>query len=197
MNWTIKFLEYDAKECNRLISWIWRRELELFFIVWVKELNLFIRLKELNLLMNMTQRTKLFFKVWLKELNSFWKDDSKNWTLFWKYASKNLTLFLIRLKELIFSNMTQRIEPLFLIWLKNWNLFFCEHDSKNSTFLWTWLKDFSGKNLWLRESKLFSMTLELNFFFVCDSKNWTHFSLKDSQDWTPSLIMTHRILFFE
>ena len=55
-------------DLNRLISWIWRKDLNHFFQnKKLKELVFFKRLKELNFFMNMTLRTKLFLKVWLKE----------------------------------------------------------------------------------------------------------------------------------
>ena len=110
-------------ELNRLISWIWRKE---FSWVWRKDLNPFfkISLKEVNFLMNMTQRTKVFLKVWLKELNSFLKRWLNEFNSVWKYASKNLTLFLIRLKELnFFMNMTQRFFFGKKLWLKESKLF--------------------------------------------------------------------------
>ena len=70
-----------------------------------------------------------------------------------------------------FSYTTQRIE------------LFYEHDSKI----------FSEKKLWLKESKLFSMTLELNFF------QQTTQSTDFSKIWLTELqlfeIMTHRIEF--
>ena len=114
-------------ELNRLISWIWRKELNrLISWVWRKDLNPFfkISLKELNFLMNMTQRTKVFLKVWLKELNSFLKRWLNEFNSFWTYASKNLTLFLIRLKELnFFMNMTQRFFFGKKLWLKESKLF--------------------------------------------------------------------------
>ena len=112
--------------------------------------------------------------------------------------------------------MTQRIEPLFLIRLKILNLFFLgEHDSKNWTFLWTWLKDFFEKKLWLKESKLFFYDSriepvfsklwlkELNFLSMtqrielleCESKNWTFWKY-DSQNGTFFWIWVIELHFF-
>ena len=42
------------KELKRLISWIWRKDLNHFFKITLKELVFFTRLKELNFFMNMT-----------------------------------------------------------------------------------------------------------------------------------------------
>ena len=136
------FLQYDAENWS-FCSWIWRRELNLLFL-------------------NMTQRIEPFFleydskswtffmtvsflkKKWVKELNLF-QYDSKNWISY--YA---------------FFNTTHRIEPwfywiqhtelnlfftwlkLFLVWLKELNLF-VEYDSKNRTFFECDSKDFFFK----------------------------------------------------
>ena len=88
-----------------------------------------------------------FFLVRLWELNTFLNTTQR--IEFISYDSKNWTSF---------SNVTQKIEPfLFFAYdLKNWTFFF---------FFWTWLKVFFKKKLWLKDSKLFSITLELNFFF--------------------------------
>ena len=108
------FFESDPQNCFFL--WIepfnflnMTQRFEAFFQNITQRIGFFIRLKELNFLMNMTQRTKLFLKVWLKELNSFWKCDSKNWTLFGSMPQR-IELFLeVCLKELnSFKNMTQR-----------------------------------------------------------------------------------------
>ena len=157
-----------------------------FFQNITQRIGFFIRLKELNFLMNMTQRTKLFLKVWLKELNSFWKDDSKNWTLFGSMSQK-IELFLeVCLKELnsfwkyaskIFSEkiVTQRIETFFSMTLElnffqqttQSTDFFQKYDSQNCNFC---LRNYDSKNwtflkIWLTD---------LNFFLL-DSKNWTFF----------------------
>ena len=99
-----------------------------------------------------------------------------------------------------FWNLTQRIEPLFLLWLKELNLFLFlgGYDSKNSTFLFYEhdSKIFSKKKMWLKELKLFfTMPLELNLFFADDSKKWklliwiwpkkwTFFLEYDAKKWT-------------
>ena len=135
-------------ELNLLISWVWRKELKLFFQ------NITQRI----FFLENSQRNWTFWWIWLKELNSFWTCDSKNWTLFGSYASKNWTLFekmtqrivfflevclkefnsfLIRLKELNFFWYDSRLKELKL---------FSEHDSFFFFFL---------KKLWLKESKLF------------------------------------------
>ena len=139
------------------------QRIEPFCLVWLKELNPFVkvRLKELNfffLSRNMTQRIEPLFlsrnttqriepsfqqmtqrfwtffqKVRLKELNLiFWKKkhDSKNWTLIFSNMTQwlePLFCFKYNSKELKFFQkkyMTQRIEPFFSTWLKELNLFF-------------------------------------------------------------------------
>ena len=175
-------------ELNRLISWIWRKELKPFnFWIWRKELNLLIfeydsknwtfsiwhkeielfcwmRLKELNL-----------FSMWFKEF--FHKNDSKHFTLFKKWLQE-LNLFWL--------NMTQRIESFFRYYSKNWTLF----------------------NIWLEELNIFSIELfqydwkRLNFFnmfwrvepfFWYDLKNGLFGKM--SQIFEPFLNMTQRIEF--
>ena len=183
-NWTffffwIRLKEIDfsriwCKELNRLVSWMWRRELNFcydsktwIFLIWLKELNflIWIWLKELNFLKVWLKELNSL-KIWLKELNSFWKYDSKNITLFAdKKDSKNWTLF---------ADKTRTIE-----------LFF-EYDSKNWTLFWIRLKEL---NLFLNDSKNWSfffdlqnwtlsflnMTQRLELVFEYDSKNWTSF----------------------
>ena len=166
---------YWRKEL-KLTSWIWRKELNLTSWIWRKELKLssWIWRQELNLIS----------WIWRKELNLlFLEYDSKN-CFFLLICLKDLN-FLFWLKELIFLNMTQRIEflkydskelNLLFFWnvtQKNWIFFFSDYDSKElNLFLW---------NMTLKRIELF-ITIWLNalnhfFCFEYDSKNWTFVSI--------------------
>ena len=128
----------------------------------------------------MTQRIELFLKRWLKEF-------------FLEVCLKEFNFFLIRLKELIFfSNIDSKFR----------SFFFCGHDSKNWTILWTWLKDFSKKKCDSKNRTFFSMTLDLTFFLKKKKKRLK--ILIFSKIWLTELqlffffeIMTQRIEFFE
>ena len=67
-------------ELNLLISWVRRKELKLFFF--------FSKYHSKNFFLENSQRHWTFWWIWLKELNSFWKCDSKNWTLFEKMTQR-------------------------------------------------------------------------------------------------------------
>ena len=120
----LNFLEHDSKNCffecdskNRTFEFFFltTQRIELFSKIRHKELNLFqydsktfpIRLKEINLFSNMTQRIEPFF-LWY---------DLKNWFFF-------------------FQKMTQ-ISKLFSMTQKNWTFFlhdlffFKKYNSKN------------------------------------------------------------------
>ena len=84
MNWTFFNLTRRVESFQ-----IWLKELDFFFWIW---------LKNLNLRLSMTQRSDPFW-TWLKEVN------------FFEHYSENRTLFLRRRKELnLFLNLTQRID---------------------------------------------------------------------------------------
>ena len=149
MNWTsflsmtqriwIFFFENDPKKWTNK-----KKEMKQLnrFLLWFKELNFFFSKKDSNkwvfeydsqnwtLFLNffkMTQRVEPF--VFLKmsqriELFFFFSKCSKNWT------SLSFELFFTWLNELnFFLNLTRRVEPFFLIWLKELDFF--EYDSKN------------------------------------------------------------------
>ena len=103
------------------------------FSIWLKVLNSSNNSKNWTFFLNITQRIKPFFFeydaknwtlfwIWRNELNSLWtwlerieplfEYDSKNWISFWVWL-KNIELF--------FLNTTQWIEPIFWMWLTNWN----------------------------------------------------------------------------
>ena len=102
--------------------------------------------------------------------------------------------------------MTQRIELFLEVCLKELNSFW-KYASKNWTLLWTWLKDFFGKNCDSKNRNFFSMTLELNFFQQTtqstdffqkyDSQN-CNFCLRnyDSKNWTFLKIWLTDLNFF-
>ena len=119
------FLWYDSKYWT---SFVWLSLwIELFFQeIWLDSSNWTSCYEPL---FKMTQRIEPLvmnlFSIWFKELNPS-QNVSKNWTSlslkelnFFQYDAK---IFQIDSKELnpLFS-MTQRIEPLFWIWRKEWN----------------------------------------------------------------------------
>ena len=123
--------------------------------MWLKELNLFFECdsKNCHFFFSMTQRIEpSFFEHVSMNWTPFY--DSKNWTFF-QYDSKNVSFnkSMFPRIEPLFSDITQRIEPLFF-WYdsKNWTFFEC--DSKN----WT-----------------LKVTPRIEPFFECDSKIWTSF----------------------
>ena len=108
---------------------------------WVKELNFWV----------FCQKKK---KKRLKELSFHQKYDTKNWTFF-QYDSK------------IFSNMTRRIQPFCITWLKDL-VFFTKKNSKNLTFYgsqtWTFFSKYFPE-MTRRIDPFFTMTLKMEFFF--------------------------------
>ena len=179
------FFQYDSKNWTlflNMIQWIepffnmtqrLERFLFLFYVTQRIEPFFCIWLKELNLLL----------KIWLTDLNLFFLHDSKNWTLC-KLRLKELNLFWIWLKELNLTfSMTQRIELFFEIWLKELNLLFQQMAQRIETFLWlkesNFFQKYDSKNWFFffqHDSMiLFNTTrrIELFLFFEYDSKNWT------------------------
>ena len=161
MNWSFFWWwKYDSK--NWTFFWIRVKELKTPFLIWLKELNLF-----LELLLNMTQRIELFFffkmthmtrginffSIFIKELSPFLKNitqvvdlfqnDSKNWTLFRQYDSKNC--------------------PFFQYDSKNWTLF-NQYDSKNCLLFSIWFKELNSLNMTQR-IELFYVSKEFNLPF--------------------------------
>ena len=98
--------------------------------------------------------------MWLKELNFFLSMIQRIEPLF-EYDSKNRTHFCL--------NTTQWIDPIFWMWLKNWNF---------------WLKNSQNFELFLSKSKL--------NFSSHDSKNWTFFSLNMTQRIEPLFLWIWR-----
>ena len=152
-------------------------------LTWLEERNFFQKKKK------MTQRIEISW-AWLKEL-IFFECDSKNWIfeflskkkkptqrieLFSKIRYKELNFFSIWLKD--FFNMTRRIEPFFLTWLKDCFL------SKKTQRIWLFLR-------------LTDLNLLKIFFRKNDSKNWSLFfttTLKMEFFWSTNT--THRTDFF-
>ena len=103
---------WNTTHRNGLISWIWRKELDSYFLNMtqgIEPFNFWKLLTELNLLFS-----------WLKELN------------FVSYDSKNWTFFQFRLTELnLFLNMTHVIEPFLWKWLQDLNLFLIRLEELN------------------------------------------------------------------
>ena len=185
--------QYDSRSWS-LFS-IWLKEFNLScFPMWLKEFNPFFSkcLKELNLSFMWT------FFSWLKELNSFFFqcdsknwflfNDAQNWTPFWIWH-KVLNLFWLCHKELnlFFLNMTQRIDPLFWIWLKesnpcfwmwpqNWPSLLKRKFKELNHFFWEeWLNElnlFFNMTQWI-EPFLKKWLKQLNFLSEkYDSKDW-------------------------
>ena len=146
--------KFFSSKKNSLNWFFWIRPTELNFL-WIEPFNFLSmtqRIEPLNFLydakiwtlfQNITQRiyfsekeTKIwtFWWIWLKELNSFWKCDSKNWTLF--------------------GSMPQRIEHL-SFWhdSKFWTFFFLVNTTQRIELFYEYDSIFSEKKL--KESKLF------------------------------------------
>ena len=196
-NWTF-FLENDAKNWTFFQKYDWKNWTFFFNMSQRIEYDsknwaFFTWLKQLNLLLNMTQRLEPSSqKKWPLRIEPFFQHDSKNWTFFlhdsknWtssfkydlrKYDSKNWQTFLAWLKELnLLFYVTQWIELLFSLtqrieifsWLKEFEPPFQQMTQIIETFFesknWTFFQKYNSKN-WT--------------FFQHDSKNWN-----DSKDWT-------------
>ena len=123
-------LNIDSKK-SFFIFWKWVEELNLFFWILLKELNIFsISLNFFQhesknwffFFLNMTHRIDFFFWIWLTELNLFLNMTQRI----------ELFLFWVQLKELnSFSDMTQRIELFCWIRLKELNLFIIRLEELN------------------------------------------------------------------
>ena len=150
------FEKYDSSEKNPFLG-IRLTEIRLF-------LNVTQRIEPFNVL-NMTQRTEpfSFFKIWPKEIEffcwmwvqelnfSFEKYESKNWIPCLKYDSKNWTLLLI------------------WIWLKELKLFFKRCYSKN------WTHFFQNDHQRIEPILSGSMSQRIELFFCFEKKNGTSF----------------------
>ena len=241
------FIEYDSKnwtflKCNSK-NWTFEpcvkkrtQRMELFendFLKWLIELNLFFGtfsrwLKELKSFFNVTQRIEPFV---------FSQNVSKNWTFFSQNAQRieplfHSNYFFTWLKELnffsqfdskswVFSNMTQRIEPLFEYDSKNWIFvryirlkgiepsFFLVRINESNTFLhvthvFKWFKElifFFWKISQRIDFSYYSQNgtwrKDLKFMFLkFDSKNWIFFWwLADLKLFLKKEIMAKRIFF--
>ena len=194
--WTFS---YDSK--NWTVSWIWLKELNLFFSKWLKELNLFLKMTQKFCSLDLTQNW--FFWLWLSERYCFVYFDSNNWTVF-KIRPKGLNFFdwlINKTQRIVFSLMshriehffeheriepssffmTQRIEPFFFFWRLNWTLFrskelniLFEYDSQNWTLFWN-----------------VTQRIEPDFQKI-DSKNWSLFTRR-LKELNPLHKMTQRI----
>ena len=153
----------------------------------------------------MTQRIDPFFSLWLSKWNFFWSTNTTHRTDFFQYYSQNWTssfclnmtfflfdieiFFLIRLKELKFSNTTQRIQLFSLIWLKVLNFFVWLSELN---FFWLWLKesnpffecDFFQKKKKKQKIELFSKKMDSNNWTFLNMTQWIEPSLNDSKNWT-------------
>ena len=134
------FEKYDSKNWTSSHFWIWLKELNLFtFLDMTQRIELFLWLQAFW--RKNESKNWIFFSVGLKELNFntthriepfFLNMTQKNWAIYPFFlecmTQKNWTLFswmwLKELKSFIFSNVTQRIEPVFT-WLKELRPFFC------------------------------------------------------------------------
>ena len=148
-----------------------------------------------------------FLCIWLTELDPF------SWI--WL---RELKFFLGFFTCLLFSKMTQRIEPFFLwMWRQEFELFFFEYDAKNWTLFqydsksWTFFfflnmtrrielffeydsNSWTFVWVWLKEVNfhLWISLKELNFFLWMWLKEVSFFFEHDSKKWT-FLNITHRI----
>ena len=90
------------------------------------------------------------------------------------------------LSELLFSDMTQRIELFFLIWLKELNSFFLIWLKELNSFFLIWLKELNSfflirlEEFWSRQYESQKWTYFLNMtqrirlsFLEYDARNWT------------------------
>ena len=158
---------------NWLFFWNMTQRIEPF-ISWRTELKLFSNMS----------RIEPFFKIWLKELNTLLNTTQRiehfvNMTqrieLFLKYDSKCCFCEKIDSRICFFKNWS-----LFYMWLKelnflendsqNWNFFF-EYDSHNWTFFFLKKKK-KNKDL---NSFFFGYDSKIELFFWFDSKKWTLF----------------------
>ena len=110
--------------------------------------------QRIELFLSMTQRIEFFSKkIRLTEFNLFSSNMTKELAFFLEYDEKNWTLYFLNMTHRIkpffkpvsnwtfFFNMTQRIELILLIWLKELNsLFLIKLEVLNSLF-WKRLKE--------------------------------------------------------
>ena len=187
-NWTffsIELFEYDSNEWFFSICF---EELNPF-LIWPKELTFGKMSQIFEPFLNMTQRIDFFHTIQIIE--PYFKIGSQNW-IFWSYF-KNWVFFFKKKKtqriERIepFLDITQRIELFFVEHMtqRTWTFFSqfdskmiqilgpFSHDSKNWTFLFTWLKYliFFWKFLIQRNGPFFFKTQSFSSI-KNDSQNW-------------------------
>ena len=145
------------------------------FQIWLQEMNFFQNMTHRINFLNLTHRIELFFWIWLTELNLFFWILTHRIELFFTVTQRIELLFLIRLEELnsFLLNTTQQIEN-FFYWLKEMKFFQCDsqsffrkNDSKHFTFLKydSRIKLFFWKTMTHRMEPFFSIWLkELNPF---------------------------------
>ena len=123
----------------------------------------------------------------------FFNNDSESWTLCKWLIELSLFYEPLLNKSWIFLFLTQRIEPIFWMWLfqktQKIELFSKKNDSKNWTFLnmTQWIEpSFNDSKNWtsLSHELFLNDSKNLTFFFQYDSKNWTLFRKNDSKNWT-------------
>ena len=216
-NWTFfnmtqrieRLFEYDTK--NWISFWGWFKESNSF-------LNTTRRMKRFFL--NTTQWIEPSL-TWLEEFIFFQKkkrNDSKNWNflsmsqrieflsffgrkkttqrieLFSKIRYKELNFFSIWLN--FFQNMTRRIWPFLLPWLKDFALFFVKKNQRIWLFYdsQTWTFFFFFNIFPKKDSKNWAFFLNYDspniFFFEVRMRLTEHFFQYDSQNWFFFLNMT-------
>ena len=183
-------------------------------LTWLEELNLcffqkndskngnFLSMTQrIDSFLSVTQRIEFlsfffFSKKPLKELSFSQKKkkDTKNWTFF-QYDSK------------IFFNMTRRIEPFFLTWLKDFVFFLLK---KKTQRIWLFYVSqtctfFSKKNIFSKKKKkttqridpLLSLRLsKWNFFEIRIRLTELIFFQYDSQNWKTFFVWLSELIFF-
>ena len=126
-----------------------------------------------------TQRIELSPKIRYKELNFF----------FFQYDSK------------IFFNMTRRIEPFFITWLKDLVFFFTKKKTQRIWLLMTHRLEPSFQNIftqkkWLEELiPFFIVTLKFFFFEIRIRLTELNFFQYDSQNWTCFFFLNMTFFF--
>ena len=195
-NWTFLVFQHDSK--NWIFFWLTQKKLNRISRIWLKELRanfvkndsknwIFFQYVSMNwtFFLNMTHRIEPFFNMIERILNfskimTHWIEPflqkKMAQRMFWKVKKW--------LQELIFLNITHRIEP-FFFWhdLQNWTHFF------NMTHRIFFYKNVDSQK-WLILSGKMTQRIEPFFFFWIWLKesnsffNVTLFSKKKKKNWT-------------
>ena len=156
-DWTL-FLWIWRKELDFFVSWVWRKDLDPFqiwrneldpFQIWRKELdpfskydskNFFVRVQEWNFFEYDSWNWTLFFFFFEHDSRNgtLFFSDWKNWIFFWTLFEELNPFYYVFKNWTLFSNKTPRIEPCFLIRLKD---FVFEKWLKKNQKCWIWLKE--------------------------------------------------------